>query len=233
MSIRATEGGPPWGPTGPPEPEEKRRNIKLIALALLVAIVATVGVLAATGVIHVPFIGSNTVTEGDPLFGWTLAVPTKWTSSSHSLNQSDVRFLSEGSGVGVQVRAQRYYQEIPADQVSKDLIVQQVKPVINDESAQLTIVEGPTFGKINGVPYVKFLYTYFVPINGVRTHLEHSQYHFFNGANVEEVTYETQASKYSAAVSDITKSIQTFHSTHLSPAPTPAASASPSASPSH
>ena len=29
MSIRATEGGPPWGSTGLPEPEPKPRNIKL------------------------------------------------------------------------------------------------------------------------------------------------------------------------------------------------------------
>jgi hypothetical protein len=196
----------------------------LIVLAAVLAVIVAVGALAVTGVVHVPFIGKQKVTEGDPEFGWTLEIPTRWTANAHSFTGTDVRFRAEGSGVGVQVRAQRFFQEIPPDEVRKDQLVQQVKPVINDASAQLTIVDGPTFGTINGVPYVKYLYTYFAPLNGVQSKLEHSQYHFFNGANVEEVTYETLASQYAKNVADIEASIKTFHSAHLTPVPTPSTS---------
>jgi len=85
LSIRATEGGgPPWGTTGLPEPEPKRRNVKLIILAALVAVVVVLGVLVATRVVHVPFIGNKTVTEGDPAFGWTITIPTTTLTSAVS-----------------------------------------------------------------------------------------------------------------------------------------------------
>ena len=167
MSIRATEGGPPWGSTGLPEPEPKQRNIKLILLALLVLIALAVGVLVATGVVHVPFVGSDTKTVGDPVFGWTITIPTKWTSKAQTVTGSTVRFQAEGSGVGIRVQAQRFPQEMPADQVRSDAVVNQLKILVDKHGPDVTIREGPTFGNIHGVPYVRYLYTFTDTSSGV------------------------------------------------------------------
>jgi hypothetical protein len=237
LSIRATEGGggPPWGTTSLPEPEPKRRNIRLIALAVLVAIVVAVGVLAATGVVHVPFIGTKTVTEGDPAFGWTITIPTKWTSKAQALNNSTVRFQAEGSGVGIRVQAQRFPEEMPPDQVRSDTVVNQLKTLVNRHGTDVTIKEGPTFGTIRGVPYVRYVYTFTDSTSGVPVVLQDADYYLFNGAKLEEVTFETTAARYASVLPDINQAIQTFRSQHFTrgtPSVTGTAT-SPPASPGH
>ena len=225
MSIRATEGGPPWGSTGLPEPEPKRRNIKLILLALLVVVALAVGVLVATGVVHVPFVGSDTKTVGDPAFGWTITIPTKWTSKAQTITGSTVRFQAEGSGVGIRVQAQRFPQEMPADQVRSDAVVNQLKILVNKHGPDVTIREGPTFGTIRGVPYVRYVYTFTDTSSGVPVTLEDVDYYLFNGAKLEEVTFETTAARYAAVLPDINKAIQTFRSQHFTAGPSPSVTA--------
>ncbi len=237
MSIRATEGGPPWGSTGLPEPEPKPRNIKLILLALLVVIALAVGVLVATGAVHVPFVGSHTKTVGDPVFGWTITIPTKWTSKAETVTGSTVRFQSEGSGVGIRVQAQRFPQEMPPDQVHSDAVVNQLKTLVNRHGPDVTIREGPTFGTIRGVPYVRYVYTFTDTSSGVPVTLEDVDYYLFNGAKLEEVTFETTAARYTSVLPDINKAIQTFRSQHLTAGPSPSvtatATSAPPASPGH
>ncbi|MCW3042678.1 MAG: hypothetical protein JWL57_836 [Actinobacteria bacterium] len=235
MSIRATEGGgPPWGTTGLPEPEPKRRNVKLIILAALVAVVVVLGVLVATGVVHVPFIGNRTVTEGDPVFGWTITIPTSWTAKAQALTSSTVRFQAEGSGVGIRVQAQRFPQEMPADQVRTDTVVNQLKVIVNKHGPDVTIREGPTFGTIRGVPYVRYVYTFTDSSSGVPVVLQDADYYLFNGAKLEEVTFETTAARYASVLPDINKAIQTFRSQHFTAGPSPSVTATAtSGSPGH
>jgi len=237
LSIRASEGGPPWGSTGLPEPEPKRRNIKLILLALLVVIALGVGVLAATGAVHVPFVGSATKTVGDPAFGWTITIPTKWTSKAQTITSSTVRFQAEGSGVGIRVQAQRFAQEMPPDQVRSDAVVNQLKTLVTKHGPDVTIREGPTFGTIRGVPYVRYVYTFTDTSSGVPVPLEDADYYLFNGAKLEEVTFETTAARYAGVLPDINKAIQTFRSQHFTAGPSPSvtgtATSVPPASPGH
>lgn len=238
MSIRATEGGgPPWGSSGLPEPEPRRRNIKLILLAILVVIALALGVLAATGTVHVPFVGSNTKTVGDPAFGWTITIPTKWTSKAQVMNNSTVRFQAEGSGVGIRVQAQRFPQEMPADQVRSDAVVNQLKKLVNDHGPDVIIREGPTFGTIHGVPNVRYVYTFTDNSSGVGVTLQDADYYLFNGAKLEEVTFETTAARYASVLPDINKAIQTFRSQHFTAEPSPSvtatATSTPPASPGH
>ena len=233
MSIRATEGGgPPWGATGLPQPEPKPRNVRLIVLVVLVAIVVVVGVLVATGTVRVPFIGSKTVTEGDPAFGWTITIPAKWTSKSQALTSTTVRFQAEGSGVGIRVQAQRFPQELPADQVRSDTVVNQLKNLVNRHGADVTIREGPTFGTIHGVPYVRYVYTFTDSSSGVPVVLQDADYYLFNGAKLEEVTFETTAARYASVLPEINKAIQTFRSQHFAPGPSPSVT-STATSPGH
>jgi hypothetical protein len=235
LSIRATEGGgPPWGTTGLPDPEPKRRNVKLIVVAAVLAVIVALGALAVTGVVHVPFIGSNTVTEGDPAFGWTITIPTKWTAKGQALTSSTVRFQAEGSGVGIRVQAQRFPQEIPADQVRTDTVVNQLKVIVNKHGPDVTIREGPTFGTIRGVPYVRYVYTFTDSSSGVPVPLQDADYYLFNGAKLEEVTFETTAARYASALPDINKAIQTFRSQHFTAGPSPSVTATAtSGSPGH
>jgi len=225
LSIRATEGGPPWESAGVPEPEPKRRSIKLILLAVLVVVALAIGVLAATGAVHVPFVGSKTKTVGDPAFGWTITIPTKWTSKAQTITGSTVRFQSEGSGVGIRVQAQRFPQEMPADQVRSDAVVNQLKTLVNKHGPDVTIREGPTFGTIRGVPYVRYVYTFTDTSSGVPVTLEDVDYYLFNGAKLEEVTFETTAARYAAVLPDINRAIQTFRSQHLTAGPSPSVTA--------
>ncbi|MEA2535500.1 MAG: hypothetical protein QOJ93_3311 [Actinomycetota bacterium] len=232
MSIRATEGGgPPWGTTGLPEPEPKRRNVKLIVLAAVLAVIVALGALAVTGVVHVPFIGSNTVTEGDPVFGWTITIPTKWTAKGQALTSSTVRFQAEGSGVGIRVQAQRFPQEIPADQVRTDTVVNQLKVIVNKHGPDVTIREGPTFGTIRGVPYVRYVYTFTDSSSGVPVPLQDADYYLFNGAKLEEVTFETTAARYASVLPDINKAIQTFRSQHFTAGASPSVTATATSGP--
>jgi len=235
LSIRATEGGgPPWGTTGLPEPEPKRRNVKLIVVAAVLAVVVALGALVATGVVHVPFIGNRTVTEGDPAFGWTITIPTKWTAKAQALTSSTVRFQAEGSGVGIRVQAQRFPQEIPADQVRTDTVVNQLKVIVNKHGPDVTIREGPTFGTIRGVPYVRYVYTFTDSSSGVPVPLQDADYYLFNGAKLEEVTFETTAVRYASVLPDINKAIQTFRSQHFTAGPSPSVTATAtSGSPGH
>lgn len=236
MSIRATEGGPPWATTGLPAPEPRQPPYKLIALAIVVVVVAAVGVLGATGAIHVPFLGNKTVTEGDPLYGWTLTIPTKWDAKHQAFNTNTttIRFQSEGSGVGVRVQAQRFPQEVPADQVRSDVVVSSLRKLVNAHGADVVVKDGPTFGTLRAVPYVRYIYTYTDNSSSVPISLEDADYFFFNGAKLEEVTFETTAAHYDKDLSDINTAIGTFHSAHLGPGPSlsPSASGSPSPSPS-
>ena len=226
MSIRATEGGgPPWGATSLPEPEPKRRNVRLIVLAVIVAIVVALGVLVATGALHVPFTGSNTVTEGDPAFGWTITIPTKWTAKAQALTSSTVRFQAEGSGVGIRVQAQRFPEEMPADQVRTDTVVNQLKVIVNKHGSDVTIREGPTFGTIHGVPYVRYVYTYTDTSSGAPVPLQDADYYLFNGAKLEEVTFETTAARYASVLPDINKAIKTFRSQHFTAGASPSVTA--------
>jgi hypothetical protein len=235
LSIRATEGGgPPWGTTGLPEPEPKRRNVKLIVAAAVLAVIVALGALAVTGVVRVPFIGSNTVTEGDPAFGWTITIPTSWTAKAQSLTSSTVRFQAEGSGVGIRVQAQRFPEEIPADQVRTDTVVNQLKVIVNKHGPDVTIREGPTFGTIRGVPYVRYVYTFTDSSSGVPVPLQDADYYLFNGAKLEEVTFETTAARYARVLPDINKAIQTFRSQHFTAGPSPSVTATAtSGSPGH
>jgi hypothetical protein len=208
----------------------------IVLLGGLAAIVVAVGVLVATGVVHVPFIGSNTVTEGDPAFGWTITIPTKWTSKSQALTSTTVRFQAEGSGVGIRVQAQRFPAELPADQVRSDTVVNQLKTLVNRHGTDVTIREGPTFGTIRGVPYVRYVYTFTDSSSGVPVVLQDADYYLFNGAKLEEVTFETTAARYASVLPDINKAIQTFRSQHFTAGPSPSATAtatSPPASPGH
>jgi hypothetical protein len=197
----------------------------LIVLAVLVAIVVALGVLVATGVVHVPFIGSNTVTEGDPAFGWTITIPTKWTAKAQSLTSSTVRFQAEGSGVGIRVQAQRFPEEMPADQVRTDTVVNQLKVIVNKHGSDVTIREGPTFGTLRGVPYVRYVYTYTDTSSGTPVLLQDADYYLFNGAKLEEVTFETTAARYASVLPDINKAIKTFRSQHFTAGQSPSVTA--------
>lgn len=212
MSLRATEGGPPWDATGLPEPSPQGRNNKLIALAVLVVVVATLGILAVTGVIKVPFIGSDTKTVTDPAFGWSLTIPTKWGTKAQMLQGTTIRFQAEGNGVGVRVQAQLFPEEMPADQVKSDTVVSQLKTIVNKHGPDVTIKEGPTFGAIHGVPYVRYVYTFTDNSSGVPVVLQDADYYLFNGAKLEEVTFETTAARYATNLGDITTAIGTFRS---------------------
>jgi hypothetical protein len=235
LSIRATEGGgPPWGTTGLPEPEPKRRNVKLIVVAAVLAVIVALGALVATRTVDVPFIGSRTVTEGDPAFGWIITIPTSWTAKAQALTSSTVRFQAEGSGVGIRVQAQRFPEEIPADQVRTDTVVNQLKVLVNKHGPDVTIREGPTFGSIHGVPYVRYVYTFTDSSSGVPVVLQDADYYLFNGAKLEEVTFETTAARYASVLPDINKAIQTFRSQHFTAGPSPSVTATAtSGSPGH
>jgi hypothetical protein len=67
--------------------------------------------------------------------------------------------------------------------------------------------------------------------------LEDVDYYLFNGAKLEEVTFETTATRYAAVLPDINKAIQTFRSQHLAAGPSPSvtatATSAPPASPGH
>jgi hypothetical protein len=206
----------------------------LIILAAVVAVVVVLGVLVATRTVHVPFIGSNTVTEGDPVFGWTITIPTSWTAKAQALTSSTVRFQAEGSGVGIRVQAQRFPEEIPADQVRTDTVVNQLKVLVNKHGPDVTIREGPTFGSIHGVPYVRYVYTFTDSSSGVPVVLQDADYYLFNGAKLEEVTFETTAARYASVLPDINKAIQTFRSQHFTAGPSPSVTATAtSGSPGH
>jgi len=182
----------------------------------------------------VPFVGSNTKTVGDPVFGWTITIPTKWTSKAQTITGSTVRFESEGSGVGIRVQAQRFPQEMPPDQVRSDAVVNQLKTLVNRHGPDVTIREGPTFGTIRGVPYVRYVYTFTDTSSGVPVTLEDADYYLFNGAKLEEVTFETTAARYASVLPDINKAIQTFRSQHFTAGPSPSVTATAtSGSPGH
>jgi hypothetical protein len=235
LSIRATEGaGPPWGTTGELEPEPKRRTPLLIVAALIVGLIVLLGVLAATGVVPVPW-APKTVTEGDPVFGWTLTFPKAWNTKPQTPTTTTVRFQSNsGNGIGVRVQAQRFPQEIPADQVRSDTVVNQLKNLVNRRANDVTIVDGPTFGTIHGVPYTRYVYTYSVSLNGVPRTVEDDDYYFINGAKLEEVTFEALATKWAKTLPQFDKAIATFRSQHLSVGGvTSTATTAPSVSPGH
>jgi hypothetical protein len=203
----------------------------LIILVVLIAIVVALGALVATGTVHVPFIGSKTVTEGDPAFGWAITIPAKWTSKAQALTSTTVRFQAEGSGVGIRVQAQRFPQELPADQVRSDTVVNQLKNLVNKHGADVTIREGPTFGTIHGVPYVRYVYTFTDSSSGVPVVLQDADYYLFNGAKLEEVTFETTAAHYAGVLPDINKAIQTFRSQHFTAGPSPSVTATATSAP--
>ena len=126
---------------------------------------------------------------------------------------------------------------MPPDQVRSDAVVSQLTKLVNDHGPDVTIREGPTFGTIHGVPYVRYVYTFTDTSSGVPVTLEDVDYYLFNGAKLEEVTFETTAARSAAALPDINKAIQTFRSQHLAPGPsssvTATATSTPPASPGH
>lgn len=231
MSLRANEGGPPWGSEGAPVAEEpKGPNTRLIVLGAAVAVVAVLLVLTLTGAISVPFFGNKSVPLADSAFGWSLTVPRKWVAKSQVGTTNIIRFQSEGNGVGVRVQAQLFPQEVPADQIHGDVVLNQLKKLIATNRPDVTINEGPTFGTINGVPYVRYVFTFTDFSSGVAIPLKDMDYYFFNGAKLEEVTLEVSAAKYAQTAAEFNKTILTFHSRRItaSPsAPTGTATSSP------
>jgi hypothetical protein len=145
-----------------------------------------------------------------------------------------VRFQAEGSGVGIRVQAQRFPEEMPADQVRTDTVVNQLKVIVNKHGSDVTIREGPTFGTLRGVPYVRYVYTYTDTSSGTPLLLQDADYYLFNGAKLEEVTFETTAARYASVLPGINKAIQTFRSQHFTAGPSPSVTATAtSGSPGH
>jgi hypothetical protein len=193
---------------------------------VVVALAVIAGVLAATGVVPVPW-APKTVTEGDPVFGWTLTFPKAWNAKHQTPNSATttVRFESgNGNGIGVRVQALRFPQEIPADQARSDTVLNQFKVLVNRRASDVTIVDGPTFGSIHGLPYARYVYTYSVSLNGVPRTVEDDDYYFINGAKLEEVTFEALASKWAKTLPEFDKAIATFRSQHLSAGTVPSPS---------
>jgi len=227
LSLRASEG------SGEAPPQPKQRNTKLIVLAAVTAVVVVVAALGFFGVIHVPFIGSKTETVGDPVYGWTLSIPVKWAAHSQTFNNSTttIRFQSDGSNVGVRVEAERFSEEMPVDAIQGDTVINQLKMLVTRHGPDTTILEGPTFGSLRGVPYVRYVYTFTDTSGQVPRELKDLQYYVFNGAKLEIVTFETTTKNWSSVLGDMNTALASFHSQHLGVGPSPTGTASPSHSP--
>jgi len=230
LSLRTTD------PTGT-QPKRRLRVPLIAALAALLT-VAALAVDVGTGVLRLPFLGSPTVTEADQAYGWALTIPTAWTKKQvKPTGGTTIRYQSQGDGVGVRVQAQFLTAEMPPDGIKDNQVTGQLKALVAKHGPDVTIQEGPTFGSVRGVPYVHYLYTFTDFSSGVAILLEDSDYYLFNGAKLEEVTFETTAARYASVLPDINKAIQTFHSQHLTAGPSPSvtatATSAPPASPGH
>jgi hypothetical protein len=228
LSLRGTE--PP--PSVPESfgPEQQRRNlVPLIVGAVVVAVVATVGFLAVSGRLPLPFAGKPTTTQDDPVWHWAITIPKAWDTKARGAvgGATGIRFESEGDNVGVRVQAEPLTGVVtPAETRSSQITSVLTKDEGPDPTGRpdATILSGPTFGTINGAPYVHYLVSYTDFSSGVPVKLEDSDYYLFNGANLEIVTFETDAKSFAGKAPDFQKAIDTFHSKYLSegvPAPTP------------
>jgi hypothetical protein len=214
--------------------QPKRSLIPFIAAAVVILVIAGVIYSAASGRLQLPFVGKPTTTEKDSLYHWSMTFPKAWsTKAVVSTNITE----SDGAGVGVRVQGTQLDGEITAAELRQPSMQQQLN---KDEgpTAQgrpdATILSGPVYGAVNGIPYAHYLVTFTDFSSGVGILLEDSDYFLFNGANLEIVTFECDAKNFSGQSAAFTKAIGTFHSDHLGPAvlPSPVPSASPATSPS-
>lgn len=233
MSLQASRppssGVPDFGSTKP-----KRSLIPYIAAAVVVAVVATLAILAGSGRIQLPFVGKPTVSQVDATYHWSLTFPRAWAAKKAPVSVDTIRYVSTGDGVGVRVQAQFLKQEVSAAETKASDMVAELNKLEGPQQNRpdSTIKAGPTFGSVNGVPYVHYLLTYTDFSSGTAVLLEDSDYYLFNGANLEIVTFETNASQFSKESGAFTKAIATFHSKHLvEGTPAPAGSVTATATP--
>ena len=226
MSLRTTE----------PAGTKPRRRLRVPLIAALAALltVAALAVAVGTGVLRLPFVGSPTVTQADQAYGWALTIPTAWTKKeARPTGGTTIRYQSQGDGVGVRVQAQFLSAEMPPEGIRDNQVISQLKALVSKHGPDVTIKEGPTFGSVRGVPYVHYLYTFTDFSSGVAILLEDSDYYLFDGAKLEEVTFETTGARYRDHAAEFTRALQTFRSRHVTEGatPSPKVSAPPAASP--
>lgn len=237
MSLRA-ESGPPSGGVSLEEPRSPKGRILLGAAAVALVAVVVIGVGAATGHIQLPFVGKPTVNYVDPLYHWTITFPKAWAEKKAPVSVDTIRYESDGGGVGIRVQGQFLKGEINAAATHSSVMLSQLKGLEGPTESRpdSTIVAGPIFGAANGAPYVHYVVTYTDFSSGVPVLLEDSDYFVFNGANLEIVTFETDAKNYSREAPQFVTALDSFHSKYITEGslpPSPAASpgASPAASP--
>lgn len=233
MSLRA-ESGPPGGGLNLEEPKSPKGRILLAALGVALVALVVIGVGAATGHIQLPFIGKPTVNYVDPFYHWTITFPKTWAEKKAPVSVDTIRYESDGGGVGIRVQAQFLKGEISPPATRSPAMLAQLKGLEGPTESRpdATILAGPIFGSVNGAAYVHYLVTYTDFSSGVPVLLEDSDYFVFNGANLEIVTFETDARNFSRESGPFVTAMNSFHSKYISEGSVPASpSAGPPASP--
>jgi hypothetical protein len=233
LSLRA-ESGPPGGGVSLEEPRSPRGRILLGAAAVALVAVVVIGVGAATGHLQLPFVGKPTVNYVDPVYHWTITFPKTWAEKKAPVSVDTIRYESDGGGVGIRVQGQFLRGEITPAATRSPVMLAQLKGLEGPTESRpdSTILSGPTFGTVNGAPFVHYLVTYTDFSSGVPVLLEDSDYFVFNGANLEIVTFETDAKNFSQESSQFVTAMDSFHSKYLTEGAVPASpAAAPPASP--
>ncbi|HLI56036.1 MAG TPA: hypothetical protein VKY26_03280 [Actinomycetota bacterium] len=219
MSLRANDPGPSL-----PDDfgQQKRSLTPYIVAAFVVAAVATIAFLAVTGRVRLPFVGEPVTTQADPIWHWSITFPKAWATKTRTPPASDVegvRFESEGDNVGVRITAEPLAGVVTAADTRSTEFTQALTAkaeVPGGGRPDLSVLSGPNFGTINGVPYDQYLIDYHDFSSGVAVLLEDTDYFMFNGANLEIVTFETDQKYFAKDQPAFVKAVKTFHSKFLS-----------------